>query len=341
MAEPGARIVAEAVRDLPRGLVVTPARRGHAEAITALQRADDLAFCGHTTSNVDEIVDELGGPHCGWEHGAACVWRGEDLVGLLTCYDGLEVGRGWGLDAIVRPGLPELDAVARALIDAGLREGQARWGLLGAAADAEPPVARSYGYAGDVGLRRILEDRGFVEVRRFWRMGVAHAPGAGTRGATDPPGYRLLPVPDDEAHWRVLHAAQMEAFLDHFDFTPIGYEDWRALMHGTTEDRSQWIVAEPEDAPGAVAGWVRGSNRYAAEGAGYVASIGVLREHRSRGLARALLQARLADDAARGFERTLLHVDSESPTGATRLYEGVGMRVDVESVTFQRPLLDA
>jgi ribosomal protein S18 acetylase RimI-like enzyme len=90
-----------------------------------------------------------------------------------------------------------------------------------------------------------------------------------------------------------------------------------------------------------VAGWVRGSNRYAAEGAGYVASIGVLREHRSRGLARALLQARLADDAARGFERTLLHVDSESPTGATRLYEGVGMRVDVESVTFQRPLLDA
>jgi mycothiol synthase len=331
------RIVAEAIRDLPAGLVAAPARPADAEAITALYRADDLAFCGHTTSNLDEVVDELGGPHCGWEHGAACVWRGEDLVGLLTCYDGLAVGRGWGMDALVLPGLEQADALAAALVDAGLREGAHRSTDLERPAQGGAPMARSYCYAADVGLRRILEDHGFVEVRRFWRMGVRHEPGA-TIPAADPAGYRLLPCTDDEVQWRALHAAQMAAFLDHFDFVPIGYEDWRALMHGATEDPTQWILAEPVDAPGTVAGWVRGSNRYATEGAGYVASIGVLREHRGRGLARALLRARLADDAARGFERTLLHVDSESPTGATRLYEGVGMRVDTESVTFQRPL---
>jgi ribosomal protein S18 acetylase RimI-like enzyme len=153
-----------------------------------------------------------------------------------------------------------------------------------------------------------------------------------------PAGYRFVPI-GDAAHWRALHASQMAAFLDHFDFVPIDYDAWHALMQGATEDPSQWILAEPVDAPGTVAGWVRGSNRYAAEGAGYVASVGVLREHRGRGLARAMLRARLADDAARGFRRTLLHVDAQSPTGATRLYEGLGMQVDAETIEFHRPLL--
>jgi ribosomal protein S18 acetylase RimI-like enzyme len=184
----------------------------------------------------------------------------------------------------------------------------------------------------------VLEGHGFVEVRRFWRMGLEHgATRPGHARAEVPPGYRLVPV-DDEAQWRALHACQMTAFLDHFDFVPVGYDEWRTYMRGSTEDPTQWILAEPVDTPGEVAGWARGSNRYAAEGAGYVASIGVLREHRGRGLARALLGARLADDAARGFQRTVLHVDAESPTGATRLYEGMGMQVDSETVAFRRPL---
>jgi hypothetical protein len=33
-----------------------------------------------------------------------------------------------------------------------------------------------------------------------------------------------------------------------------------------------------------------------------------------------------------------LGVDSENPTGATRLYESVGMHVESESVTFEKEL---
>ncbi|MCU0300546.1 MAG: GNAT family N-acetyltransferase [Candidatus Nanopelagicales bacterium] len=336
------RVLAEAVRDLPPGLRRAPARPSDAAAITALFRADDLAYAGHTTSNEEEVVDELGGPHCGWERGAACVWRDGELVGLVACYDELAMGRGWWLEVLVLPGDRQAHVVASRLIEAGLREGAIRWASLRHDAGGATADAKAACYADDHGLRRALEDHGFAEVRRFWRMGIDLAPrpvGDGDPAAFAPPGYRFVRFTDGEADWRAMHAAQMAAFLDHFDFVPVGYEEWRGLLQGGTEDRTQWLIAEPDDAPGTVAAWVRGSNRYAAEGTGYVASIGSLREHRGRGLARALLQARFADDARRGFRRTLLDVDAESPTGATRLYEAVGMRVDAESVSFRRPLL--
>ena len=69
-----------------------------------------------------------------------------------------------------------------------------------------------------------------------------------------------------------------------------------------------------------------------------MASIGVVREHRGHGVARALLRARMADDVARGFISTILHVDATNPTGATGLYESVGMVADSEFVGFHRPL---
>lgn len=115
------------------------------------------------------------------------------------------------------------------------------------------------------------------------------------------------------------------------------YEQWDAFVSGGTEDPTQWLIAEHE---GRAVGYARGSNRYASEGCGYVASLGVVREARGQGVARALLTARFADDSARGRIATVLHVDAENPTGATRLYESVGMGVDSESVWFFRPLLD-
>ena len=60
---------------------------------------------------------------------------------------------------------------------------------------------------------------------------------------------------------------------------------------------------------------------------GWVGEIGVLATHRGRGIAGALLRRSFATFAARGFGRVMLNVDAENPTGATALYEGVGMRI--------------
>jgi ribosomal protein S18 acetylase RimI-like enzyme len=73
-------------------------------------------------------------------------------------------------------------------------------------------------------------------------------------------------------------------------------------------------------------------------GSGYIASLGVLRSYRGRGLGLALLRHGIATLFARGRRRVTLHVDSESLTGATRLYERAGMSVVRTSVAFEREL---
>ncbi len=60
---------------------------------------------------------------------------------------------------------------------------------------------------------------------------------------------------------------------------------------------------------------------------GWVDQLGVLAPARGRGIGAALLRRSFAMFAGRGLRRALLSVDAENPTGATRLYERVGMRV--------------
>jgi ribosomal protein S18 acetylase RimI-like enzyme len=344
------RILADAVRDLPGGLEVRPTGPDDVDGITALMRATDIAGCGHTSTNLEEVHDELASPDCGWGHGAATVWRGDEVVGALIVYDGLAHGRGWMVDLYSRPGDPRAHGINGALIDAGLREGRARFDLVFPDPDEPMQNAKAGAYANDGALRADLEERGFAEVRRYWRMKVDHwsvdalglddAPSIGEEARAEAAdlaarGYTLRPFRDTDAELRGLHEAHSAAFLDHFDFTPVDLETWLGYVTGQTDDRSQWLVVEHD---GRIVGYAQGSNRYAAEDCGYVASIGVIREQRGQGLARALLRARMADDVARGRISTILAVDADSPTGATALYESVGMVVDSEFVGFQRPL---
>ena len=343
------RVLAREVMDLPAGHVVRATGPDDVEAMTALRRAVDIAGCGHSSTNIEEVVDELADPDCGWEYGSACVWRESDLVGTVQVYDGLVDGCGWELEVHARPGDPRGRPILGALIDAALREGRYRWDALYMDPEVPLPTAKASCYLNDGAVRAELEQRGFAEVRRFWRMKVDHwsvegltgpgsigeSPGGAPGVGAPPDGYRLRPFRDDESDWRGVHAVHSAAFLDHFDFTPIGFDAWRGHLHGQTEDPTQWVLAEHD---GEIIGYARGSNTYAGDDCGYVASIGVLAEHRGRGVARALLRARMADDVERGFLSTILHVDAESPTGATALYGSLGFVADSEFVGFHRPL---
>lgn len=362
------RILAEAVAGLlPDGLVAVPVRPGDVESVTELMRAAELAACGSSTTNLAEVRNDLAGADCGWQRGAAMVRRddghadGGSLLGALVIFDLLADGGWLDVDPYVLPDDGQAVALAGALVEAGLAEGRARWawlregpassGYAGSPEGSESPtpadpLAKGGCYAADAITRTAFEANGFAEVRRFWRMQIDHpvdrgdSPGgaAGSPPAPLADGYRIRPFrADDPAEWQAMFEVGQRSFADHFDFTPSRYDTWRAHVTGTTDDVTQWLVVERDEQ---MVAFIRGSDRYASEGAGYVPTLGVLREHRGRGLARALLAARFADDARRGRGTTLLHVDSESPTGATRLYESVGMRVQEEIVAFHRPLLD-
>jgi GNAT superfamily N-acetyltransferase len=75
-----------------------------------------------------------------------------------------------------------------------------------------------------------------------------------------------------------------------------------------------------------------------AEHWGWVGMIGVRPAWRRRGIAEALLRTAFAEFARRGERRVALGVDAESPTGATRLCERLGMRRFWEAVVYEKEL---
>jgi ribosomal protein S18 acetylase RimI-like enzyme len=70
---------------------------------------------------------------------------------------------------------------------------------------------------------------------------------------------------------------------------------------------------------------------------GWILTVSVVRSHRKRGIASALLVASLAAFQRAGFTHSALGVDSENPTGAYGVYERLGWRRIHRVVVFQRP----
>jgi ribosomal protein S18 acetylase RimI-like enzyme len=71
---------------------------------------------------------------------------------------------------------------------------------------------------------------------------------------------------------------------------------------------------------------------------GWVDTLGVRRPWRRQGLAEALLYHSFAELRRRGLTRVGLGVDAHSLTGATRLYEKVGMRAIRDFTLFEKEL---
>jgi mycothiol synthase len=71
---------------------------------------------------------------------------------------------------------------------------------------------------------------------------------------------------------------------------------------------------------------------------GWIASLGVRKPWRKRGLGLAILLRTFHEFYARGERSVGLGVDSENQTGATRLYERAGMHVVAEDVVWEKEL---
>lgn len=123
---------------------------------------------------------------------------------------------------------------------------------------------------------------------------------------------------------RAVFDAVNEAFEDSWDHVPGVFEEWR---HWTIENESfdpslWWLAYDGAE----IAGFSLCRPFEAEPDMGWVASLGVRRPWRRRGLARALLLRSFEEFKERGFARVGLGVDADSLTGANRLYESAGMR---------------
>jgi mycothiol synthase len=176
---------------------------------------------------------------------------------------------------------------------------------------------------------QILRAHGLRPVRHFWHMQI-DLPGSVESGPS-PAGISIVGVlpPDDLP---VVHALLGEAFVDHWGDFPGPYDRW--LQEETSNpgyDPNLWLLAKDGARPVGVLIATLGDDR------GWVEYLAVAASHRGRGIAAALLRRSFASFAAQGVSRALVSVDAENATGATGVYERVGMHTVKSWDMWERP----
>jgi mycothiol synthase len=234
--------------------------------------------------------------------------------GWVECHG--EIGIAVG---VVRPGRK-----GRGLGRSLVARAEERLGELGAAR------VHQIALASDPGAPGLMAAQGYREVRRFYEMAVEQRM---------PPAEPQLPEELaietlDTADARAFHDALDDAFRDHWEHHSLGFDDWWG-RHSSSPgfDPTLWFLVRDG---GEIAAAVRNDpNR---NGGGWVGALGVRRPWRGRGLGRALLLHTFGEFYRRGTPRVSLGVDAENPTGATALYESVGMTVELEQVVYEKAL---
>lgn len=183
----------------------------------------------------------------------------------------------------------------------------------------------SWTVAGDDAAAGLFGARGYREARRFWEMEIE------LESAQEEPAVSVETFLEEDA--RAFHAALEEAFAQHWEHRAESFERWwERQRRRANYDPSLWLVIRDGDE---LAGVARNEIRTLG---GHVGALGVRPPWRGRGYGRALLLASFREFRRRGLTRATLGVDAANATGATRLYESVGMRVQQENVVWEKML---
>jgi GNAT superfamily N-acetyltransferase len=182
----------------------------------------------------------------------------------------------------------------------------------------------------------LLTGHGFVADRYFITMETEFdGPPAVARF---PDGIELREFTPDQVEAAARAAA--DAFRDHYGYVERPLEDRYAEIRTAIErpdfEASLWWHAYEGDEIVANC-WCIGNHEGDAS-VGYVQSLGVRSGWRGRGIARNLLLHAFGVFHRRGKEGAALAADAQSLTGATRLYESVGMRETFRNAVYLKEI---
>ena len=202
--------------------------------------------------------------------------------------------------------------------------------------DVAPKWFGSEGIDTDAGNVALLVGDAYTAARFFYDMVVPSLDGIVARPM--PEGIELRPVTRDQ--YRTIWVAAGEAFRDHWGQAEWVEADWeRFEADPDNADPRFWRVGwDGDEVAGVVVTTVPAeeNERFGRERV-YVASVGVRRPWRRRGLARALLASSLVGARDAGFRSANLGVDTDSPTGATALYTSLGFAPEKTFTSYRKP----
>jgi len=136
----------------------------------------------------------------------------------------------------------------------------------------------------------------------------------------------VIIAPWDDFDTEVLRDVKNSAFADHWGSTPTSTENWTQLTDGYGARRDLSFVATIADTP---VGLLL-THRFPADDDvvggryGWIDKLATLREFRGRGIASSLIAHALAAYREEGLTHAALGVDTDNPTGASRLYSNLG-----------------
>jgi mycothiol synthase len=306
--------VAQSHFHLPEGFTLHAVTDGEVEAVAGVLRSEELALRGYSDWGVEETAHlwRFVNLDASWlvetAHGlpaatVLAVNRGRDRQAWIVEHPDY-AGRGLALALLVKS-----EQNARA---AGVRRLK-----LGAMAENE---------AG----RELFGLHGYREARHYYGMRIDLDPRP--PAPVWPAGIDVSTFRPGDA--RAFHEALGESFEDEWGFHHAPFDEWkRERLEAPETDTSLWFIAREGDEIVAVA---RCDPRH--EGGGWIGALGVRKPWRRRGIGLALLQHVFVEFQRRGEAHVGLGVDTENPTGATRLYERAGMRIVNEDVVYEKEL---
>jgi mycothiol synthase len=301
--------------DVPEGFSLREATVDDADTIAALINDVNVAETGFPWTTTEEVRGDLTAPDRDPGNDVVLIEVTGALVGYLSVTVDAEDAMTFIQIAWVRP-----RDWGRGLSAWLLRLGEQRTSTL---ADGRA-VVQVVCWATNEAARRLFSDLGYAPIRTFHQMRIGLT---SPIEAVIPPGIDVRPF--DPATDRLpTYAALSQAFADHWGRQLDPFEQW-VHRHidgaGADFDPDLWFVAlDGREVVGAIC---TRPHLTSAPDTASVELLGVRRPWRGRGIARALLLTAFEAVRRREIGAIELGVDSTNPTGATQLYEGVGMHV--------------
>ena len=307
-----------------------PATADDIPAIHALSRLIEIHDDVPLVTPIDEFEEWIDDPHFSFEDDSRIALVDDEAVGYARLWhrpSNVIQSRVFMVGG-VEPS-HRRRGIGSSLIEWQIKRGKE---ILAAAPPDLPRYLRTMAFDFEKEAIALYEKHGLEPIRYFYELirpisEVASIPQAPGNVISD-----WDPARDEE-----LRQMTNASFEDHWGSTPVDREAWAHRMEsfGIRLDLSLMALDEDRIVGMLLASHYPDDQTVTGRLDGWITTLGTVRSHRKRGIASALMLTACHAFQREGFTHAVLGVDSESPTGAYRLYQGLGFTELNKSVQHQ------